>query len=126
MKSNDLGLSVYQMRLLTCADIVRNGTAPLRMRSWAHCAVGDYCMAKVSDLQLQNSVPQLPTGEESWNAVETHFGLSGDEAMALFDEDSYREIVSRSEVADRIEHFALHEHADTCMERDLVTDSMII
>lgn len=116
MKTNDLGLSIYQQRLLTCAEIVRKGTEKFDLSVWqcgtARCAVGDYCLSEVSEMKLVESQPILPNGAYGWDAVREHFGLNFYEAEYLFISSSYSKKPTRREVADRIEHFALYEHAD--------------
>lgn len=114
------GLSIYQKRLLTCAEIVRNGKTPFDMSEWesttgcgtAHCAVGDYCASGVSEMRLArhedyHKLQPVFGGAVAWNAVQKHFRLKAQDAAALFIPHG-----SRGMVADRIEHFALHEHAD--------------
>ena len=56
-------------------------------------------------LSLPHSVPLLPNGLSSWDAVCEHFGLTEYHACCLFDENAYGENPTRAEVADRIEDF---------------------
>ena len=113
----DSGLSIHQMRLLTCAKIVRETTTPFDMGSWecgtAHCAIGDYCEAGVSEMKLVGGkgwrAPKLPSGLDHQVACMDEFNISLPELERLFGPDLRSD---RNEVADRIEHFALHEHRD--------------
>jgi hypothetical protein len=123
MKTNDLNLTIEELRLLDCAAIVRAGTTPFDMKHWkcgsACCAVGDYCAARPdSELKLfiycDCPVPTL--GRGTWYLVSMHavcryFGLSEQQGDALFGPDLKSD---REEVAQRIEDFVHDAVADRC------------
>lgn len=125
MNINDSGLTVYQLRLLDCAAIVRNGNGNFDLEWWradfdvcgtTRCAVGDYIAAtKPTDIWLKRAGGTIfhyvcnLDGEQNYLAVARHFGITEAESEALFSPDAYdaEHLTDRAYVADRIEQFVM-------------------